>query len=159
MATDSSLHGRAPGPHRRLPHGWSVQHGEYAGQIIAHTTGLARLGAPELVVAGVGQPLCDDVLAAVVDAHLSGAAQLRAGVTLHGIIVGGYTIELVEVIDTSVLTAAKVSAGSQVRALQLVLPDPQGRFPWDPHVRMDEQPLLGVPTADQEHRSFQPPHG
>jgi hypothetical protein len=127
-----------------------------------YSVGLTALGLPEVVVTGVRQP--------------DGAELVRcwAGYLLEENIVlpgerlqaGPYRMEAVEVDHPhDHLVVAHVLYGDDVRALQLVVADGRGRFPWDEgyRARRPGQPVLGTkaPWFCDEHRPDRidvPPH-
>jgi uncharacterized protein DUF4262 len=126
--------------------GWLVQGVEGSGSYPpwGYTVGLSGYGLPELVVTGL--PLLE-------------AAELLndlAAHSLHGSpptpgervpLRGGPVIEAVRLAEPSVhLVFAVALYGPEIRALQLVHADSQGRFPWSPDYRDGRggQPVLGV---------------
>jgi hypothetical protein len=130
-------------------HGWAVQFvGAGEGQPHFHyTVGLTWKGLPEIITFGlpmeVGQTLLNDVGRMMVERQvpmLTGQPQ--------GGILRGFDVYFVSVLDTTEhLTVANRLCGGvfPVRALQMVWPDPQGRFPWDAGFEYgDKIPLLGV---------------
>jgi len=129
--------------------GWLVQGVEGSGSYPpwAYTIGLSGYGLPELVVTGL--PMLE-------------AAELLNDLALHALhasppspgeqipLRGGPLIEVVPLAEPSVhLVFAVALYGPEIRALQLVHADPQGRFPWSPDYRDGRagQPVLGARHA------------
>lgn len=99
------------------------------GAPFAYTVGRTLSGRPELLITG---PLRPDIACAI----LNYAAEVDDGTPLEpgdrDDILVGYTARIVEVDPwASQMFQAVRLFGEEVRALQLVWPDPGGRFPWD----------------------------
>jgi hypothetical protein len=126
--------------------GWLVQGVEGSGSYPpwAYTIGLSGYDLPELVVTGL--PVLE-------------AAELLNDLAAHSMhesppppgervpLRGGLVIEGVPLAEPSVhLIFAAALYGPEIRALQLVHADTQGRFPWSPDYRDGRggQPVLGV---------------
>lgn len=132
-------------------YGWHVQHvpGDPTLPSLSYTVGLAKWGHPEIVVLGLQMTVAQSLLNTLGDRVRAGS-RLEAGQRL-GDVVPSYVCALVAVADTRLLTVANAiyrGDGPPVAALQLVWPDPSGRFPWQPGctTRPDAQPLLGIPA-------------
>ena len=119
------------------------------GAPFAYTVGLTARTQPELVIAGldplIAQTLLNDLAARVIEQHM----QLAHGQHLHDLI-AGYDAVLVDGPVTDDLypgTAIGRYGADHVRLRQIVWPDRDGRFPWDPGYAYppQAQPLLGRP--------------
>jgi len=115
----------------------------------AYTVGLTARTQPELVIAGldplIAQALLDDLAARVLEHD----TQLAHGQHLPDLI-AGYDAVLVDGPVTDDLypgTAIGRYGADRVRLRQIVWPDRDGRFPWDPGYAYppQAQPLLGRP--------------
>jgi hypothetical protein len=138
-------------------HGWAVQgvHGGAESPPFAYTVGLTNFDRhPELVIFGVPQ----DTAAAILN-ELSGRVRagerFTAGQRLEGLVETDSPMVLLAVADpASHLAVARRLLGEELTALQVVWPDPAGRFPWEPAHDprfLVMQPLLGPepPAGDQ----------
>jgi Domain of unknown function (DUF4262) len=115
----------------------------------AYTVGLTERAQPELVIAGldplIAQALLNDLAQRVID-H---SAQLTHGQRLTDLI-AGYDAALVDGPITQDLypgTAIGRYGADRVALRQIVWPDRDGRFPWDPGYAYppQAQPLIGRP--------------
>jgi len=115
----------------------------------AYTVGLTEHTQPELVIAGldplIAQALLNDLAQRVVE-H---GQRLTHGQRLHDLI-AGYDAIIVDGPITGDLypgTAIGRYGPGLVRLRQIVWPDPDGRFPWEPGYTYPPhaQPLLGRP--------------
>ncbi|MGW5741145.1 DUF4262 domain-containing protein [Amycolatopsis sp. NPDC003861] len=125
--------------------GWLVQGVERAGPYPpwAYTIGLSGYGLPELVVTGLPMLAAGALLNALASHTLHGPP-FAAGD--HIPLRDGPLIEVVSLAEPSAhLVFAAALHGPQIRALQLVHADTQGRFPWSPDYRDGRagQPVLG----------------
>ncbi|MET8997896.1 DUF4262 domain-containing protein [Amycolatopsis sp. Hca4] len=125
--------------------GWLVQGVEGAGPYPpwAYTIGLSGYGRPELVVTGLPL-LAAGTLLNELAAHALHGPPPSAGDHLP--LVDGRLIEVVELAEPSAhLVFAVALYGPEIRALQLVHADAEGRFPWSPDYRDGQagQPVLG----------------
>jgi Domain of unknown function (DUF4262) len=135
-------------------HGWMVQAvlptaTDPATPPCFYTVGLTSFGQhPELIAFGLPPETATWLLNTLGDRVREGE-QLTTGQRLEGLLEDGYALELLAVDNpTEVLTIATDLFGSDVRALQLVWPDTNGCFPWDPGFDPRFtifQPLLGSP--------------
>jgi hypothetical protein len=114
----------------------------------AYTVGLTAHGQPELVIAGldplIAQALLGDLAARVLKHDL----QLTHGQHLHDLI-AGYDAVLVDGPITDDLypgTGIGRYGADHVRLRQIVWPDRNGRFPWNPRLRL---PATGPAAARQ----------
>jgi hypothetical protein len=117
----------------------------------AYTIGLHTFGLPELiVVGGLSIPDQHDLLNDV-------AMRMRKGEvmepgTCDDTILVGYRAAFIEVADT---TTEEFAIGNKLqsdfRALQIVWPDHDDRFPWEPGYSLapETQRLLGRPPAHE----------
>jgi Domain of unknown function (DUF4262) len=114
-------------------HGWMLQAvfpveaGD--GPPFVYTAGLAALGHPELVVYGLPHDTGGVILNEL-------GRRVRAGRRLvHGErlddVVEGFQVEVLAVADNQPLGVARRLYGPGVRALQIVYPDAEGRWPWE----------------------------
>ncbi|MGW3958567.1 DUF4262 domain-containing protein [Amycolatopsis sp. NPDC005003] len=121
--------------------GWLVQGVEGAGPHPpwAYTIGLSGYGLPELVVTGLPVLTAGNLLNSVATGPPPAAGdRIR--------LPGGAPAEVVELAEPSVhLVFAAALYGPEIRALQLVHADTEGRFPWSPDYRDGQagQPVLG----------------
>ncbi|WIY06037.1 DUF4262 domain-containing protein [Amycolatopsis mongoliensis] len=126
--------------------GWLVQGVEGSGSYPpwAYTVGLSEYGLPELVVTGLPVPDAAGLLNDLA-AHSLHESPPSSGERVP--LRGGSLIEVVRLAEPSVhLVFAVALYGPEIRALQLVHADSQGRFPWSPDCRDGRggQPVLGV---------------
>jgi hypothetical protein len=117
--------------------GWSsvsVFPNEEGGPTFTYTIGLPKtLGHPELILYGLPSSQAHGILASAID-------EIRSGATLEP---GKRYSRVLREFDVEVrachpsgrpLNAARGFAGGDVEAVQIVWPDPEGRFPSDPDV-------------------------
>jgi len=133
-------------------YGWAVQHvlpgSADEEPAFSYTVGLSRVGLPELVVFGHGQDCAHDLLNAVAG-RLWDGAPYRDDELVDDVLVRG-ALMLVRAVDTTrhLVWAHALAAGRwPVEAWQLVLPDAEGRWPWEPGSELAHLPLLGVPAS------------
>jgi hypothetical protein len=119
------------------------------GTPFAYTVGLTERAQPELVIAGldplIAQALLNDLAQRVVDDH----THLTHGQRLPDLI-AGYDAVLVDGPITEDLypgSAIGRYGADRVALRQIVWPDRDGRFPWDPGYAYppQAQPLIGRP--------------
>lgn len=111
----------------------------------AYTTGLSKLDLPELIVFGLPGQAAHGLLN-IIGRKLKGGEQLPLNTRLDDIADGFPAVLLAAAREhTDRYMYATSSRYPGYRALQLVWPDPQSRFPWefgfDEHYR-SAQPLL-----------------
>lgn len=125
----------------------------------AYTVGLTDHGLPELVMMALPMGFLGQTLNRLGDAAIDGTTQLVAGPSPLFL---DPPFWLVDVPDPTSgrypLTMAATSTLGKVRAMQVVWPDSEGRYPWAPDWfdgedrgdlgGKDPQPLLGLPPAD-----------
>jgi uncharacterized protein DUF4262 len=127
-------------------YGWAVQgvEGDGVHPPWAYTVGLTAAGLPELVVTGLDpEPAAELLNDAARHIRLNGGRVPDRYLQLPGSGVAG--IVTVAVPDAH-LEVAVALYGSKIRALQLVLPDTAGRWPWDESYQGTPggQPVLGA---------------
>lgn len=127
--------------------------GDAESPSFTYTIGLHRVPHPEFIVIGIPLETAAAYVVHLVDSVLKKGERFTPGV-LPGFweaknddIADGY---LLEVTDSSErLTMANRIAGTPdpVPALQLIYPDPHGRFPWKEGYDIDPriQPIMGLP--------------
>jgi hypothetical protein len=111
--------------------GW---HSTGVGGGFLYTTGLAGRGHPELVIAGLPPDTAHGLVASAFDLIKSGT-MLAPGKDYEGI-AAGFPVRFKAVDQDSCLHPLSVTTrfyGGRVPALQLLWPDPQGRFPGEPY--------------------------
>jgi hypothetical protein len=135
-------------------HGWAVQYvpATHETPPYAYTVGLAAAGERELLVYGlprdVSHRLCTEAVA---------RQRAEEGLEPHrpydGLL-SGFAAVFLPVPDArnvdEFAMVRRLWRGRDFRALQLVWPDSQGRFPWDPACDagvVSAQPLRGEPPA------------
>jgi Domain of unknown function (DUF4262) len=140
-------------------HGWAVQavlpraDDPTPGPSFCYTVGLSRpqFGHPELVVVGLHPDTAHFILNELGE-RVRGGQRLHAGQRVAGLLQGGYEVELLAVDDAAdqrapLSVAARLYGhGAPVDALQVVWPDRNHRFPWEPGfdgAMRAAQPLLG----------------
>lgn len=111
---------------------------------MAYTVGLAKKGLPEIVVFGVPREAAMPILNSA--AALLIAGKLETDVPVSKLASMPLVFKHVAPEATEkYLTESTDNAGRPVAALQMVWPDTQGRFPWDPRFEQQlraAQPLL-----------------
>ena len=125
-------------------HGWAVQFVESDRMAYAYTVGLHERGLPELLVTGLSPKRATHLLNSVADYLVDGGKPLPGELIS---IAGGPPLEVVQVQHPDAhMNVAVALYGPDVRALQLVWPDDQGRRPWDPAFSNGKarQSVLGV---------------
>jgi len=130
-------------------HGWTAtgvksDRGHFP---FVYTTGLTKLGQPELIMIGIPIQLGYGVIQDTIDAMHEGLV-LEAGKTYPNLVSGDYELAVVEVIDPLnpeyPQSCTTIFYGETFRSYQLVWPDQKGRYPWDEGSQVSEQPVLGV---------------
>lgn len=126
-------------------HGWAVQFVECEKRPFAYTVGLHQLGLPELLITGLPAGAAARVLNCI--AHMIIDDGTDVVPAMHIDYQNRFLLEVVEVEHPDVhLRSAIRLFGPEVRALQLVWADAQGRWPWERgwvHGRR-RQPVLGI---------------
>jgi hypothetical protein len=115
--------------------GWDVVTVAERDGVPAHsyTTGLARRGLPEFILFGFSPGLAGPVLADLAQRALDGerfGANLPVEDALPGM--PAMLLDVPEVEARHYLPAAHASAPKALRALQVVWPDGDDRYPWQP---------------------------
>lgn len=123
--------------------------GDASGPGWAYTIGLHAAGLPELIVIGaLTFPDQHGVLNQLAD-EMRRHGPPQPGERRSGILVG-FEISFMEVEDPSTHRFAVANRlQSDFRALQVVWPDHDNRFPWEPGcaITASDQPLLGSPPG------------
>lgn len=132
-------------------HGWAVQgvlpEADQPGVPFGYTVGLTAKDLPELVIYGLPPRTASAIL------NTAARRMTESGPFSPGDRISppsdGPDVAVIDVVDTDVLTMIEHFYGPS-RALQLVWPDEQGRFPWQNgyDIPADAQPLAGpAPTS------------
>jgi hypothetical protein len=127
--------------------GWLIQGVfpvEEDGDFFSYTVGLTTKGLPELIVFGWPPEVAGVVLNDIARAAVAGTIKLAHGEVLTDFLDHGYKLTLCAVKDTREhLTVANRFYGidGPVRAVQLVWPDAEHRFPWEGAV-LETQPII-----------------
>ena len=134
-------------------YGWAVTAvfptDDAPGVPFAYTVGLTAHGYPEFVIAGLHPEVAHTLLNDIAKRVYDRAQRFTAGQRISDLLVG-YDAVIVEGPATEELHPGAAFARygkDKVTLQQVVWPDPQGRYPWDPgypygsHV----QPVLGRP--------------
>ena len=107
---------------------------------------------PEVIVFGLPEPVAHELLNALADAADEGQKFLAD--QRHESLLVGYPVRFVAVpkaqFDEFLGSAVWAYGGDDFGCVQLVWPDKQGRWPWEPGVRegfAESQPVLGRSTA------------
>jgi hypothetical protein len=130
-------------------YGWHVamNYADEDGFPFAYSVGAARHGLPEILVAGIDPAVGAQLINALLNAGRSGNA-LREGVTYPGI--ANLPIQLKTLTSDQALQGLPMATpfheGRPFPAMQMVYPDPDGRFPWDAGYHFPWQPLLYAAT-------------
>jgi Domain of unknown function (DUF4262) len=119
----------------------------------AHTIGLwESFEQPEVIVFGLPEDVAVDLLETVAD-EASEERKFRAGEKADGLLIG-YPARFFDVPKELVARllpdAAWAYQEAEFPCVQLVWPDKQGRWPWEPGVREGfaaAQPVLGRPAS------------
>lgn len=139
-------------------HGIAVQ-GVGAGDgepQFGYTVGLARLHQPEFLLFGLPMRLTQTLLNDIGLRVYRGEMAFSAGDTVHHL-VADFPVRLLAVTDSSThLTMPNHlygHPGAPIPALQIVYPDADRRWPWEPGARNAGMPLLG-PVPDDPGREI-----
>jgi hypothetical protein len=123
----------------------------------AYTVGVFARDHPEFVVFGLPQRLAHGLLNDLAHAVLRGDLRFSSGDRVHRLIANGFGW-LVAVDDPEeYLGVAYEIAGRPVAALQLVLPDRNGAWPWEPWTTESDLPVLGKPPTTDVGRDVELP--
>lgn len=119
----------------------------------SYTVGLTRLRHPELIITGLLSGTAHDVLNNIARLVLDGR-RLATGERLGGILGLGYQVVIAGPVITAGNEAYKINVAWRVfanpgRPLQVVYPDADSRFPWEPGYRMTTQTLLAPAPGGQ----------
>lgn len=124
----------------------------------AYTVGLAKAGQPEFIMFGLPHETAHALLNDIGFRALRGEHTFRHGDIVHQL-VRDYPVQLIAVRDSwQHLTISNHLFGNPdgaLPALQIVFPDEQGRFPWEPGCTMEDYPVLGdLVAARGEEQPF-----
>jgi len=125
-----------------IEHGWAVVavgEGDDSAAF-AYTVGLHDKGLPELFISALPPSVAQPVLNDAARRHLE--TPLVPGEPVFDLIVG-YEMVAIEMDDNGPLYVARALESIDVRALQLVYPDAQRRFPWEEGCALTQQQLYG----------------
>lgn len=140
--------------------GWSVRNvqGPPGGYPSSYTVGLTRFALPEIVVYGIASSdeatqllnrVAQRALQALSSSHA--ACLLVAGTVLCDLFEGVYPVTFVDVDDIGAhlpMASLVFAHDSDLRAVQLVLPDERLRWPWNPLCDFyDDMPIAGPVPA------------
>jgi len=123
--------------------------------VFAYTVGLTRLRHPELIVTGLPPTTAHGILDNAAQLVLAGR-YLIAGDRLGGILTNpAYQVVIAGPVSTAGNEAYKPVIARRIYAqvawsLQVVYPDADDRFPWDPGYNMTMQPLLAPAPGDSD---------
>lgn len=111
-----------------------------------YTVGLAAHDKPELIAFGLPMEVGKAILNDLGFRIIAGEIEVEAGDVIHQL-VEGYEVRVVQVRDSwQHLTISNKLFGNPdgaLPALQLVFPDMNGVFPWEPGCTIAWQPVLG----------------
>lgn len=134
------------------------------GPNFMYTIGLAPHGKPELIEFGLPQQVGHHIMNDIAFRIINGEVELRPGDTIEQMVVD-YPVKVVAVRDSwEHLTVANRLYGNPdgaLPALQLVFPDLNGLFPWEPGCEFEDRfPVLGewVDTGRVVTLSDEVPH-
>lgn len=127
---------------------WSVTgvFGDDTSSPVAYTTGLTEHRRPELLITGLEPDLACRILNRAAELALADRRFLDAKF-LDGVVRPPHRLAALPAVDTSELHVTRLLYGPDFLALQLIWPDEEGRFPWEPGYSfpLDAQPLSGIP--------------
>lgn len=128
-------------------HGWMVQAvgASDSEPAFCYTVGLSDYDHPELILFGLPFETAAHLLNDLGE-RVRGAVTLADGMVLDDLL-KGYSVYLMEVTNPDGhLTVAQAYAEGPVKALQVVWPDTEHHFPWDPGYPEEYKvmPVLGV---------------
>lgn len=113
------------------------------GAAFTYTVGLTEFDHPELIIMTLPYQHAHTMLNEL-GRRVRDGERFTAGMTL--LEVGNLAMKTVDVVDIRPYFGAARRKYHRVRALQVVWPDKNSRFPWEPEYEIDPsvQPLLGV---------------
>lgn len=116
-------------------HGWAVvgvAPTTPGGSVpFAYTVGLTAQKLPELALYGLGDATNSAVILNTVAQQMVDGAVLHGGERVTGVLAGDLELAVIDMGDTSDLTAVRRFYGDVPAARQLIWPDPEGRMPWE----------------------------
>jgi len=126
-------------------HGWALQwvcpgEGEPS---MCYTAGLSAFDLPELVVFGPGT---DDAawLLNTLGARMRAGRRYVDGDSIDDVWRHGRLMEVLDSRDRMLVAHALSRAEQPLPALQVIYPDRDGRWPWQPGSRIANVPILGI---------------
>jgi hypothetical protein len=118
--------------------GWAVQavFGTGEQSPYAYSVGLSAKGLPEILVIGAPAILASNLINECAKAIIGGSLQVADRQPVTFLSKMPLALQLDDDVETmlAVMTAARrwgIETGHSVSAVQIMLPDPCGRFPWD----------------------------
>lgn len=119
------------------------------GPYFCYTVGLFKTyGHPELITFGLNPHIAQILVQQLVDNHIKGGRTFQDGERVEGEVRDGYSMWFrsapVDDDQYPLSTAKRFYHGTDFPALQIVMPDTQNRFPWEPGC---EQRMIDI----QEH--------
>lgn len=125
-----------------------------------YTTGLSERGLSDVIFVGSHDPRCMGYLAGAVDHMVAGGTvepgRIEPGRSFNGFEVPIFIVEARRKIDTHAFGVParleRVGSKAEPRLLQIVMPDLQGRFPWEEGYEWLEQQVddpAGQPMASE----------
>lgn len=97
---------------------------------MTYTVGLSKVGLPELVIFGVGMRPATMILNTAVEMLSQGKIQPDVPVSEIANLPSVFK-EVKPEVAGEFLNFARIFANKDPKTLQLVIPDPMGKFPWD----------------------------
>lgn len=126
-------------------HGWAVQGvfptAEDPGATFTYTVGLTAKGLPELLVYGLNPQVATNLLNMAAQWMIDNERAFATGEPYTGFLAGDYVVRFIDATTGDLAVARRLYP--EVRCLQMVWPDRDGRFPWDDGyaIRPDLQPI------------------
>lgn len=116
-----------------------------------YTVGLTPLGHPEFTISGVAPYVAEPLLNHLADQVRNGK-RFSNGDELDDILAGGYRVHLLDVTAFDRFPLSLVTTlypQHQARALQVVFPDTEHHWPWEPGYAMTRQEIMwsGAPKT------------
>lgn len=115
-----------------------------------YTIGLAAVGHPEIIIVGLPPKVAHSLLAQMADEILSNQKRFEPGPEYSGYLADGFKVTFLDVADVGegdwFNIAHSYYGDHDFEALQMVWPDKEGHFPWDPQYDVRyHQCLVGEP--------------
>ena len=118
--------------------------GQEPSPSFAYTVGLAAIGEPEIIVFGLSPETSHHILNSM--ALPLGERAWQPGISheVFGLDVPAYLLVVADSSEHLTVSNMLFGGADPIPALQLVYPDKNGRWPWEPGCLVaDSQPLLG----------------